>query len=494
MSGRARFSLGLAAVLGASSALADPVVVVPANVRDPGPSAEALAAVTEAVGPEALAGDRLAAALRTVVGRYAPRDDGLAAQRTAVQNGVNLFFADRRTLQRQGLNGTAAQESRRALLAAVTAMEATPESLELVESNRSAYLHALAMLARIDSEARSDADVARWVQKARAFAPEWAPSSDDFPPAVVGLFSQEGASHESAELEIRMPREGCSVQLDGQALPGTAAVATMMRPVGDHRLSVACGGEQSRVRVVRLRTGARSTVTIDPRLDAAVRLTPRVGLTYASTAELQSLGPSDAAMLGEALGASRVVFVSRESAVVVPVGGGAPSAALAVESPGFRAELGAALRAPASGLVARPGGPNSAPQGVQPLGVAPAPSPAPRSAAPWVVAGAGGVLLVTAGLFFGLRQSALGDAESACPPGSDGALVCPNDDATQRAASSRDRASTYTIGAAVTGGLGVVLTAVGLGWGLSRGASHATARPTALWVPGGAVLGVGGRF
>ncbi len=476
-SGLTAMAAGLTLLGGVAEA--DPRVVVIAVIeRDRGPAPGHLDAAVQSAGEGALAGAALRTRLEAPFGRFAPREDLLAGARAAVASGCELFFADTRALRRRGLSGSGPVESQRALQAAVTSLEAAPEALRLVEENRAAYLRALATLARIELEASRAPEARAWAERARRFDPGWTPSTEEFPPSVTGLFgSGSGPAGAQATVTVRLPREGCSVSVDGRPSPGTGATRTLSLPAGSHRLMATCEGP-TRVRVLDLGPGAAVTVPLDPRLDETLRTDPDPALGYAGPADTGNLLVGDAAAVGEALGATRVVAVGREVAVVVDVARGRVVANVPTEGADFGPRLARALggqaEPPASSLL--------------PEVVSTAPS-SPSHTGAWVLGGAGVAALIGAGVFFGLRQGALSDAAELCPE-EGGVLRCPGPAQETEAAGLRSDAGTFTVGAAVAGGVGVAALVGAIVWGTRS----AEARPTLNVAGSGLTAGIAGRF
>lgn len=444
----------LGVVLASGVARADPQVVVIAVVeRDRGPDPARFDAAVQAAGDGALTGTTLGTRLRASFGRFAPREDRLTEARAAVSAGCDLYFADGRALRRRGLSGTGPVEAHRALSAVVATLEADPDALSLLEDNRAAYLRALAMLARIDLEARREPAARAWAARAARIDPRWTPSTEEFPPPVVALFGTGAAQGATATLTLRLPREGCTVTVDGRTAPGTGASRALSLSAGAHRVQATCD-DPSRVRTLDLAPGTSTSLALDPRLDATLRTDPAPALGYAGPGDVANLLVGDAAALGEALGATRVVAVGRESTLVVDVARARVQSSVPADGDDFGPRLSAALRgvasAPATETTSRPN--------------APAESAPTRPTGAWVLGGAGVVALLGAGVMIGLREGALGDARALCPE-EGGALRCPNPAAETEAAGLRDDASTWTLGAAIAGGVGVAALVGAVVWG-----------------------------
>ncbi len=132
-----------------------------------------------------------------------------------------------------------------------------------------------------------------------------------------------------------------------------------------------------------------------------------------------------------------------------------------------------------------------------PIGVVPPPPPPPPSVVPWIVTGAGGALLVTSLAMFLVYRGGVAQLEVDCNvplPGTQ--RGCPAADAND-AMSFRTRIrSTETIGtvSAVMLGVGAVVVAGGISWGLLT--RNTAPRATAMVVPthDGAMLTIGGSL
>ncbi len=108
----------------------------------------------------------------------------------------------------------------------------------------------------------------------------------------------------------------------------------------------------------------------------------------------------------------------------------------------------------------------------------------PRSSAPWFVVGTGAAVLVGAGVFYGLRSSALADVDASCA----GARTSCDPALSDTAA----RGKTYTLVGNVLLGVGAATVVTGVGWLLLRPSAQ---RPVSIGVTahlGGAWLV--GRF
>lgn len=124
--------------------------------------------------------------------------------------------------------------------------------------------------------------------------------------------------------------------------------------------------------------------------------------------------------------------------------------------------------------------------------VRPAPTPRPETrsggpgAGPWVVAGTGVALIALGGVFWALREGAVGN----CTVESD-AIACPTAEDATRA----EGAAGMGIAANVSIGVGIAAVAGGaLWWVLGRSRERSGATVSVSPMSGGAALGVSGRF
>ena len=436
-----RFVLWGACVAGVTGvAGADPVPVIAYGVTEgaAGATAERAAA---AVGTDALGGTALRDALLARFGRFAPREDALGGARAEISAGWDAYF-------RSG-----PRASRRRLSDAVTAMEAAGDALALRDDNRAAYLRALGMLARIDLEARHNDDADGWARRGLRLDPGWVPPASDFPPPVLALVtrlrSAEPARGEG-RLVVRLPREGCGVTVDGAAMPGTAREPARVIAAGTHRVWAVCEGP-SRVREVVVRAGETSTVVIDPALDARLQLGERASLVYTSARDQDALLLTDAAALGAALDATRVVAVNASGARLVEVAG----ARMVGEVEASRGDFADALRALREGRAVTTTVTTAAPTREAPAAMARASSG--PGAAPWALVGTGGALVAAGAVLWVLRSGAYDDLNARCPF-VDGAPACPDAETLRLAGEDRERANLYqglSIGAFAAGGVAI---------------------------------------
>lgn len=431
----------LVAVGVSRGAAADPVPVFGVGVGDRAPSGAEVERVALALGGDALHGARLREGLAPRFGRFAPREDVLAAPRAEVAQGWDAYF-------RSG-----PRAARRRLAEAVTAMEAAPDALALREDNRAQYLRAVGMLARIDLEARQTAEAEAWVRRALRLDAGWTPPPADFPPPVQQLVARIRAAPPQGEarITVRLPREGCSVLVDGAAQPGTAREQTVSVRAGTHRVVAQCSGP-SRVREVSATGAEPAVVVIDPSLDARVQLSGDVAVVYSAAQDEGALLAGDAAALGRSLGARHAVAVGDGRVRVVDV----ETARVLGEVDPSRGDLADALRAVREGRTHAP--------------VITAPPPPVRAvtargagAGPWVLVATGGALVAAGAVLWVLREGAYDDLAQRCPF-VDGVPACPDAASLEAARDPRDRANLYqglAVGAWATGG---VALASGLLW------------------------------
>lgn len=458
-------------VMSASVAAADPIPVLTVAVRDRGPSAAQVASVLGALGPDAQAGEALSRALLARFGRYAPAEDVLRPQREAIAAGENALFAQGRPA------------GRRRLQPALAAMEAAPDALELQENNRAAYLKGLFLMARIAHEERHPDEAETWLRRAFAFDPWWMPSDYDCPlrfrPIVARLRPPAAVAAPAARgtLSVRAPREGCTVSVDGARSASTAQTVEQSLPARTHRVSLRCG-EASRVRTVAVAAGRTTALSLDPRLDALLRVADLPGLNYPTAPESPAVVVGDGAAVGAALGAARVVLLASDRPHVVDVRRGE----IVRDEMSAQVERALGLASPLPSPV------SPAPETGRPLPTGPRPATRGPGAGPWVLVGAGVASLAAGGAFLYLRGDPLQTFHSICPDG-----TCPDEAAAERARPYRADAVTYTTLTFVAAGAGVAAIAGGVLWyALSPRGAASTALRVTPWTTataGGVTLG-----
>lgn len=425
-----------------SVALAQPVPVVVSQSQGRTPPNDRLAAILRLAGPEARSGADLARDLTQRFGRFAPQDDLLRTQRREVDAGIQAYF---------GSGGP--REARRRLTAAVQPMEASREALELREDNRASYLRALVMLGRIEFEDRNGAAADTWFRRAITFDAAWTPSTNDHPPPVVTRYQQlrpatsREASGAPVALRVRAPREGCTINVDGRALPGTAAEQSANVAPGEHRVVVNCG-QPSRVRTVTV-SSREASVAVDPRFDTTLQLTGTASLNYAGTRDKDDFLVGDAAALGASLDARRVVVVDADAVHVIDVTAHREVAAIPLNA----SDLGPRVRTALSAPVPPEAPPTTTPH--PPEGEAPSRGP---GVAPWLVVGLGGAAAIAGGVLLGVSVSNAQAALAMCP-----AEGCTEDSLAQVEGPYNDARLLHTIGI-TTLAAGGVLVVGGLVW------------------------------
>ncbi len=460
------------------TASAQPVPVLSVSVRDRAPSPDLVARAASVTGADAQHGAALSATLTERFGRFAPPDDALRAQRQEALSAIDAYFAS-------------ASRARRRIEPAARALEQSRDALELREENRAVYLRALMMIGRIELEAQHPEAADPWFRRAIEFEPSWTPGGD-WPPAVVQRHRElRGAAVAPVALTVRTPREGCSVTVDGAAVPGAAREREVSVRPGAHRVAAACD-RPSRVRTVTV--SAPVTVSIDPRLDAALQLTGAASLTYATEGDASRL-VDDVAAVGEALGARRVVAVDASGARVVDVPSRSVRATLSNSASDFEARLDAALSdAPSTAaVVASVTPPREAPVTTVERGAGPW---------PWVLVGAGGAAVAAGAVLLVLRNGEFDRAVERCPTSASGAYQCgPLDDAQRiEARSHYDTAGTYDAAGWAAVGVGGAAIVGGVLWRVlgspPRSERSAFEAPSlrGAFTPGGASVQVDGRF
>jgi hypothetical protein len=369
------------------TAWAQGVPVIAVTVQERTPSAAVVARVVSAIGTDARYGAALSTTLAERFGRFAPQDDSLQPQREAIARAVDVFF------------NVSPERSRPRFVAAIGVMEQSRNALELRDDNRASYLRALMMLARVETESghTNAAAADLWLQRALAFDPAYTPTPHDYPPTITDRYPQLRAASVPAgrgHITVRTPREGCTVRVDDQVLPGDSRQRTVDVTVATHRVRAECG-EASRVRSVNVVAEATVEVYVDPRLDVAVQTSGDSSLVYARASDVTEHLSADAAIMGQILGAHHVVVVDADNIRVIDVATHVVSTTIAtnVSDLDTPIRLDARLRTAFSGATLPPTAlpPND-------TGHTDASSTMSRSGAgvlPWLVTGAGVVLLGT---------------------------------------------------------------------------------------------------
>lgn len=463
----------LTVILAAGAAAADParVPVLAVGTADASPTDAQLASVVSAVGAPARSGATLSDELLARFGVVAP-DDALAGVRAEVDQARAAYVSDGRDRALQRMSAAAQHFE----------APAGAQSLRLLDDDRRAYETALARIAQWQLDRRNAAEAERALRRLLTFDEAWVPG-DAEPPPVHALAAQVRAAMSlppvtaRATIVVDVPSAQCSVRVDGQTQPlqGTRATASVVP--GEHRVTARCA-QASRVRVLRLATGASESVTVDPRLDAALRTDAMPGLRYASSTDMASSRDADLAAIGAALGARRVVGAGVRDAVLIDVAG-----ARSVGQTSLDAQLDAHMAA----LLEGPRAPT-----IDPVRSA---APAARvtsgpGAGPWILVGAGVVGLGLGAYLFAQRGSGLDDLSAVCPRDGEG-FACSDtltDAQVAEANDARDRANLATAGAIAATSAGAVLLTSGLLWYFL--APRREVAPMARAVMGGRALGL----
>jgi hypothetical protein len=152
-------------------------------------------------------------------------------------------------------------------------------------------------------------------------------------------------------------RDGCSVRLNGMDV-GRSPVQLAELRAGATRLQLECeSGVVGRIHTLDLKPG-ENELAIDPGLDAAVHTQTGVWLAYANERERDKRAASDAQVIAQALGVTRVAMLFSAPGALgqdIVVRPGGPGANREVVRVGFAADTGYAKGAPtkvASALVA----------------------------------------------------------------------------------------------------------------------------------------------
>jgi hypothetical protein len=394
------FTVGLSQTVWAQGV---PVMVV--TVQERAPSAAVLARVVSAIGTDARSGTALTTAIAERFGRFAPQDDSLQPQREAITRAVDVFF------------NVSPERSRPRFLAALGIMEQSRNALELREENRASYLRALMMLARVETEsARPNAAAADvWLQRALAFDPVYTPTPHDYPPTITDRYPQLRAALVPAgrgRITVRTPREGCTVRVDDQVVPGESRERSVEVTVTTHRVRAECG-ESSRVRSVSVAASATVEVYIDPRLDMAVQTRGDSSLVYARASDVTEHLSADAAIVGQVLGAHHVVVVDADNIRVIDVATHAVSTTIASNVPDLDTpiRLDARLRTAFSGASTATSATTEPPQNDAGSGTT---SRSGAGAWPWIIAGTGVALLGTSAVLYVMRDAQETELQSSC--------------------------------------------------------------------------------
>ncbi len=441
------FALATALVAAPAAVTAQPIPVLAVDAGPHTASPSVVARVAAAVGPEARHDAALSAALTTRMGRYVPAGDPLAARREALRAAV------------ASANRSSFAAASAALDSALRAFEDPPErrdALVTSEANRAAYREGLTTLAILLAYARSDG-LDRLLERALDFDPAWGGDGSALPrqarerlTAVRAL----RAARPHGTLRVVTPREGCTVTVDGAQLPGSARERTTELTPGDHLVSAHCDRD-ARVRTVTLAAGETAVTTIDPRLDATLVVEGAPALRYDAVPDRDAHLDADAARVGEALGATRVVLVTDDVVRFVDVRSATTRTTLDARSNGLDASVHAALTGELT-----PVAPLPPPRLLDPVTV----QRSGPGAGPWVLVGVGAAGLAAGGVLLALRAGAYDDALSHCTPPGTSTCTITSEAAATAANDDYDRARTFDTAAWVSFGVGGAAVVGGALW------------------------------
>ncbi len=126
--------------------------------------------------------------------------------------------------------------------------------------------------------------------------------------SIIERIDRERQQEAGATLEIKSPRNGCLVRLNGLQLGTTPFIMGELIP-GEYRVQVECDKDRPG-RVHRIVLETDETLWIDPTLDDAVRTEPEVHLSYASQEAFSESGTRHARGLARMLGAKTIILVT----------------------------------------------------------------------------------------------------------------------------------------------------------------------------------------
>jgi hypothetical protein len=284
----------------------------------------------------------------------------------------------------------------------------------------------------------------------RRLVPRIAPTPNIHTPEVAELLSRVDRRLTSAHhgpLHVESQPSGCSVRLNGVLLGATPFVSEQLAD-GAYRVQVECGeGRRGRIHRVALPESGEVVVRVDARLDAAVRSDDVLRLEYDHADDAEVHRRADAAAIGAIVGATEVWLVRSGSDGALTGERIRVADGLALGSataPAGSVTLLATTLAHADG-----GAIDTASRET---------SHRDDPTAAWVLTGIGGALAVAGAVMVGVSS---GDVN---------AVSEPHGGETYAAARSREETGRIVLGSgAAIGGIGLVLAAVGLGWGLSMG-------------------------
>jgi hypothetical protein len=462
----------VAAALGGAAApcSAQSVLVLPVGTQgDPeamgAPSANRVAA---ALGADAVVGAAVSRLLRERYASPPVTGDPLAGTRDRAQ-------AARRAWVEATAAGdeAAASAALDAMDAAAREMESQPEALDASAASQAALRQALLFIAERSHAANgSTTRAADAMRRFAQFDPGYVFQAREASPPVQEDYARAVAALPRGGLAVEVTERGCTVFRDGRSV-GTAPVELQDLTPGEHRIAAVCGPLRTLVHRVQIAPQTRATLLLDPQLDAALALEPSPSLRYPSAAQGRARLASDLAVLGRALGMRRVfaVLASEDRVVALDVGTGAVVGEAAVTD-------GTRLRA-----LVHHGGALAPSRATAPIAVVPSttahavpidhgvPARGP-GAGPWMVMGLGAAALGAAGVFFALRQDAIGRCDASGEVG-----VCPTAADAQRAYD----AAGWNTATNVSLGVGAAALAGGLAWWIAGSVGGGSAPPRAAF-------------
>lgn len=148
-------------------------------------------------------------------------------------------------------------------------------------------------------------------RKCRRLVPQIQPTMTLHTPTVRSIIEKidrERQEQTAATLEVKSPRHGCLVRLNGLHLGTTPFMMAELIP-GEYRVQVECDKDRPG-RVHRIDLHDDATLWIDPTLDDAVRTDPEVHLFYASQEAFAEDGARHAEGLARILDVTTVILVA----------------------------------------------------------------------------------------------------------------------------------------------------------------------------------------
>jgi hypothetical protein len=148
-------------------------------------------------------------------------------------------------------------------------------------------------------------------RECRRLVPQIQPTMTLHTPTVRSIIDQidrERQEEAAATLEVKSPRKGCLVRLNGLHLGTTPFMMAELIP-GEYRVQVECDKDRPG-RVHRIDLHDDATLWIDPTLDDAVRTEPEVHLIYPSEEAFSEEGALHAQGLARMLDVATVILVA----------------------------------------------------------------------------------------------------------------------------------------------------------------------------------------